>query len=284
MKRFFLLPLLLCSTMFALPIGNPMDPALYSHGLYCDDCCYEQCCNPCDPCFSWCDAFSVRLGFYGDYVFNKHMEIDGPNSKDVDNFEIYTNAGIVTLNFCGWLDIFSTWGASNIVIGADDVVFGSAAHERAHIETETSFSYSIGARVAFWECDCFTFGAEGQYFATKPNVRLYDRGTRDIVHPDSNIEMRYSEWQVGVGAAYLMQIGCSGISAVPYLGVKYGHANADSDDGFLLDNAFLYDIESKNGWGYAIGTTLLFCEAVSLSVEGRFADETAVHVNGQFRF
>ncbi len=291
MKKLLLLPLLLCSPLFALPIGNPMDASLYQNGLFCGDCYEDRCCDPCDPCFSWCDAWNFRLGFYGDYVFDRHMELDKHDHADIDDFEIYTNAAFLALNICDRLDIFTTLGATDFNLTANSKVFSSGSSLSTKIDTETSFSWSIGGRLTIWDCECFYFGIEGQYFRTKPEVDRIWLDTGTLAYPNKTIDMKYSEWQVGIGAAYLMRIGCSGVSAIPYIGLKWAGSHADFDDAIQsfstpvgTQTLHLYDLENKKLWGWGLGTTILFCDAVSVTVEGRWADEKAVHVNGQFRF
>lgn len=286
MKKLLLLPLLLCSPLFALPIGNPMDASLYSNGLFWGDCYEDRCCDPCDPCFSWCDAWSFRLGFYGDYVFNRHMETDDSNCAHIDDFEIYTNAAYLALNICDRLDIFGTLGATSLNLTSNPKVFvnnGQDPEDEFYLETETDFSWSIGGRLTVWSCDCWYFGIEGQYFYTKPDVK---RIAADdfVAYPDNDTELKYTEWQVGIGASYLMRIGCSGISAIPYIGLKWAGSCGDFDNATPFVDTRLHNLENTNTWGWGLGMTLLFCDAMGVTVEGRFGDEKAFHVNGQFRF
>lgn len=284
MKKLFLIPLMLFSPLFALPIGNPMDASLYRNGLFCGDS-YDNCCDPCDPCFNWCDAWSFRVGYYGDFVYNRHMELDTRDKADIDDFEIFTNAGFLALNICDRLDVFGTLGATNLNLAANPKVFrNTSTTSRLFLDTETAFSWSVGGRLTVWSCDCFSFGIEGQYFRTKPEVDVIEVAGSVLVYPDNNLEVRYSEWQVGIGAAYFMQIGCSGLSLIPYVGLKWAGSHADFDNGRPGDNLTMYDLRNKKLWGWGIGTTLLFCDAIGVTVEGRWADEKALYVNGQFRF
>ena len=191
MKKILLLPLLLFSPLFALPIGNPMDASLYKKGVFLEDCYDGRCCNPCDPCFSWCDAWSFRLGFYDDYVFNRNMELKNHGDRDIKDFEIFTNSGYLALNICDRLDIFGTLGATNINMDADLAIFVPLGQPPFifSIETETAFSWSVGGRLTIWNCDCFYFGIEGQYFYTKANIDLIDFGDDGIIVPDEPISL-----------------------------------------------------------------------------------------------
>lgn len=285
MKKLFMtmLTVLACGAAYALPVGNPSDASLLCDGLVLEG----HCSDPCDPCVSWCEAFSLRMGFYGDYVFNRHLEVDKSRiSNDIENTEIYTNAGMITGNFYDRFDIFVTLGATNIFIDTNSKAFGLGGSGRFEIETETDFSWSIGARGTIWECGCTALGAEAQYFRTKPHVTRLTQNSTTSVYPSSDVKARYHEWQVGIGISHRINM------LVPYVAVKWSHGNLDFNDetisGFLIQtapaSARLYDLKTKNGWSGAIGVSLIDCEKASLTFEGRFGGENAVHVNGQIRF
>jgi major outer membrane protein len=261
-----------------------MDAGLYRNGLLFER---DTCCNPCDPCFNWCNAWSFRMGFYGDYVFDRHMELDTRDYADVDDTMLFTNAGYLALNICNRFDIFATFGATNIDVYANPVIFGLVTNSKIELVSETDFSWSVGGRLTIWNFNCFYFGIEGQYFYTKPNLNIARVEGVFVEYPDDHVEMKYSEWQVGIGASYLLRAACSGVSAIPYIGVKWAGNELNFHNAVLgpVDNQVtLFKLENKKLWGYAAGLTLTFCEALGATVEGRWGDEKGVHVNMQLRF
>jgi len=285
-----MLTLLSCGAAYALPVGNPSEASLFGNGV-----CWEtSCCDPCDPCFSWCDAWSVRIGFAGDYVFNRNMELrnNNDNGADIDTTEIYTNAGYIALNICDRLDIFSRLGATNLHITTDALSWGAPNSLQSELAFQTYFSWSIGARATLWECNCFSFGVEGEYFQTSPDFDYflqYDSGAFTYFNDNNNAT--YKEWQVGLGASYRFETSCPTLALVPYAAVKWAGSRLDIDS-FRFDTDIsskaetltLNDLESNKLWGYAVGVSFTLCDMVGVTVEGRFADEKAVYVNGQFRF
>lgn len=279
MKKLFttLLTILACGSAYALPVGNPSDASLLCDGLLWEG----HCGDPCDPCLTWCDAFSLRVGFYGDYVFNRHLEIDRhEDDSDIENTQIYTNGGMVVANFWDRLDIFAVFGASNFLVEANAKGFGGANGSRLVIETETDFSWSVGARGTIWECGCTSLGIEGQYFFTRPDVRRVTEAATSSVYPDHIISTKYREWQIGVGLSHRINI------FVPYVAVKWNRAKMSFDNarpGAPVD-IVLHNFQNKKDWGYAVGVSVIDCEKASVTVEARFGDEKAVHVNGQIRF
>lgn len=279
MKKLFMsmISLLACGAAFALPVGNPSDASLLCDGLIWEG----HCGDPCDPCLSWCDAWSFRVGFYGDYVFNRHLEVDNDaiDNPDIEHAEIYTNAGYFAFNMYDRFDVFATLGATNLRLETNASAFRGTTNSRFVLETETAFSWSIGARATIWECGCTSLGAEGQYFRTCPDIRYVDVGYTSGNYPDGILDARYWEWQVGLGVAHRINM------FVPYVAVKYSRGHLDLDTASLTSpTATLYNSDTKKHWGYAVGVSLVDCEKASLTVEGRFADEKALHVNGQIRF
>jgi hypothetical protein len=79
-KKHFLLAyfLVFSCTLEALPLGNPLEPALLGNGI----------------CTPWCYPSSrFSIGFYGDYVFNRHLRVHGVGpERQVHKTRIITNA------------------------------------------------------------------------------------------------------------------------------------------------------------------------------------------------
>jgi len=269
---------LACGSTYALPVGNPADASLLCDGIFWEG----HCGDPCDPCMSWCNAFSLRIGFYGDYVFDRHMEVNSGEHPDIEKTSLYTNAGLIVANFWDRFDIFATLGATNLFIDTNVSAFdtdGANVGQRVVIDTETDFSWSTGIRGTIWECGCTTFGFEAQYFYTSPKVSRITRAAQFSLYDE--LSTQYSEWQVGVGIAHRINI------LTPYIAVKWAHANLELDGGPLpapLNTLDPKDSDSDKLFGYAVGVSLVDCEKASITVEGRWGDERAVHVNGQLRF
>lgn len=274
------LAILSCGLAYALPVGNPSEASLLCDGLFWEgSCCDRGDC--CDPCASWCDAISFRFGYYGDFVFNRHFKRDsGQPRRNIDHTHIVTNAGYLALNFCDRVDIFGTLGATRLRLDTNAVVFNGEFDRgnRFELETDSHFSWSVGARGTIWECGCTSLGIEGQYFQFRPNIQRVTVGATDSAYPGDDSKFRFQEWQVGFGISHRINI------LVPYAAVKWsrariGHIKEDDDVVFSFD-----PLKTRNGWGYAIGVSLVDCEKMALTAEGRWGDERALYINGQIRF
>lgn len=278
----------LSSTLvYALPVGNPSEASLLCEGL-CINAEPFDCCHPWQTCLN---ALSLRVGFYGDYVFNRHMETERKyNHKvvgncDVEHFDLTTNAGYLALNFFNRVDLFSTLGASSLHWNTNAYEFSSTIlDERLDVSTETSFSWSVGARATLFSYDCFRVGLEGQFFTFNPEISRIILGEATTFYPGSKDEtrQRYYEWQVGLGCSYRWN------AFVPYMALQWSEACYNLDDVVAVfpsgDLAFLYKLQERKEIGYAVGCSLIDCERAALTIEGRFASEKALYINGQFRF
>jgi major outer membrane protein len=280
MKKLFvtILTILTCGTAYSLPVGNPADATMLLDGIIWEGLCPEIC----DPCITWCDAVSIRIGFYGDYVFNRHLEVDQSHFDAViEDTEIFTNAGYIALNFYDRLDLFTTLGATNLYIETDASGFNASPGSRIVIESNTDFSWSLGIRGTIWECGCTMFGAEAQYFYTRPDLTRVTLADASSVYNDHILDAKYREWQFGIGVSHRIHI------FVPYLAVKWSWEKLFFDSAtFPLGGSvpILYNLRGQKCCGWALGVSVVDCEKLSLTVEGRFADEKALHVNGQLRF
>jgi len=275
--------ILACSTTYALPLGNPSDATLLTDGLYCQGTCPD----PCDPWVTWWEAISFRFGFYGDYVFDRHMQLNESFSDaHIQKTEIFTNAGLIVLNFYDRVDLFSTLGVTNFFIASNISAFAPTtlpAGNQIIIDTNSDFSWSVGARGTIIECGCTILGAEAQFFYTRPHISRITIAEETSVYDPSPTNAKYYEWQVGIGIAHRISI------FAPYFGFKWSGARLNLDQTAVRESkgaviATLNNLKNNSYWGYAIGASLVDCEKISLLLEGRFNDEKAVHINAQIRF
>ncbi len=271
-----LLTILSSGAAYALPVGNPAEPGMMREGFFWEG----HYADPRDPCATWFNTLSLRLGFYGDYVFDRSMEVEEDHhDADLDTTEIFTSAGILALNAWDRLDLFVTLGASKLYIDANGKAFALGSG-RFEIETNTDFSWSVGIRGIIWQCGCTLIGGEAQYFYTKPDViRLTQNDTTSVYPKDYNA--LYHEWQVGFAISHQIH------NFTPYLGLKLSRGFFKLKDrdvpGFTPHSATLFSLETKKDWGFALGASYVVCKVASLNVEGRFGDEKAVYVTGQVR-
>ncbi len=274
--------MLSCAGANALPVGNPTDASMLCDGLFLEG----QCGDFCDPGMTLLDAFSMRFGFYGDYVFNRHMEVRSKGRRaSIDTTRLNTNACYIAANLWDRLDLFANLGETRISLDAKGKSFRNTRRPEAllEIKTRSAFSWGLGMRGTIWECGCTMLGAEVQYFCTHPHLDRIRLASRESVYPSSKIKAEYREWQIGAGISHRIQM------CVPYIALSWSHSKLNFGKKTFyqfpnLGTINLDSVDSIKGWGYAVGVSLIDCERKSLTVEGRFASERALYVNGQIRF
>jgi major outer membrane protein len=292
MKKLIITTFLLLScgfAVYALPVGNPSEASLLTQGIFFG----KSSCNTCDPCFYWFDAWSLRLGYYGDFVFNRNLEIDGNGlgqGRDIKQTQIFTNAGYLALNICDKIDIFGTLGASRLTITTAEDSWFILGNSEGRLDWETTFSWSAGARGTLYTGKHIAIGVEGQYFQTDPDLTSYMSvfdGRYDYFN--ENNEMRFQEWQVGTGISYQLDCCFSNLDIVPYAAVKWAWSRLRTNNFTFIktataDRFTIFNMEAAKLWGYALGVSFVWCDNVCFTIEGRWADEKAFYLNGQFRF
>ena len=269
---------------FALPVSNPGEARQLRDGLVWKGFWGEI---PEKYTIPWCELFSFRLGFYGDYVFNRHLAAHtDQDTPKIEQSCFFTNAALLNLNFWDRLDLFATVGATHFSLKANATAFANPfSGRRFQIESDSHFSWSLGIRSTVLEYGFTNIGLEVQYFQTRPDVRCATLASLDSLYPTS-AHSRYREWQLGIGISQRIR------SFVPYLALKCSRAKLNfPDTSFTFTNllnsstnARLFDLENLNTFGCAVGVSLIDAERSSLTVEGRYGDEVAFHVNGQIRF
>nr|ADB92451.1 major outer membrane protein [Chlamydia pecorum] len=321
------------ASLHALPVGNPAEPSLLIDGTIWEGMSGD----PCDPCATWCDAISLRVGFYGDYVFDRVLKTDVPKQfsmgaaptsanasspadsatkadranpaygKHMHDAEWFTNAGYIALNIWDRFDIFCSLGATSgyfkgnsssfnliglIGISGGDLQskYPNASISNGVVElyTDTTFSWSVGARGALWECGCATLGAEFQYAQSKPRVQelnVLSNVAQFTVHKPrgyvgqplplpltagtegdqndklKNATINYHEWQVGAALSYRLNM------LIPYIGVQWSRASFDADTIQIAQPKLASPIFNLTTWN-----PTLLGQATAVDSHNKYAD------------
>lgn len=293
-----LLFLLAKATIYSLPIGNPTDALLYSEGIWrtCTPCYYEEgglVGASTQGCFRWTDICALRFGYYGDFVFNRNMRIDGKGLDQahiIRSTEINTNAAVLTLNLWQAIDLYGTVGVSDFRIETNEKSWILIGQTNGVMTTDSHLSWSVGGRGVLWSWRCFNLGFEGQYFQSKPLFRRYiSEFLGFITQFNKNNQVTYHEWQVGGTLSYILQTPCPHVTLVPYIGGKYARSLLVTHNFTFQETGnpvtfTIFNLRSHKRGGFAVGSSLIVRDRVGVTVEGRFGDEKAIFVNGQVSF
>jgi major outer membrane protein len=290
MKKLFVTALIFlsCGSAYALPVGNLADPSLLTWGILSP--AYN--CRGCNPCCFWFDYWALKVGYYGDFVFNRNLKIQGEGLDQGENIQrttLFTNAGYLALNLCNKVDIFGTLGASKITITTNETSWFLAGAAEGRLQWDNTFSWSAGAKGTIFQKSGFFLGVEGQYFQSCPELNDYVSYESGLFNYFQKARMTYKEWQVGTGISYALTCFCPNLKVVPYAAAKWAWVRFDTHSfnfvrtgtPFVLT---IFNLKAAKHWGAAVGTSIAICDIVDFTVEGRWGDETALYVNGKFRF
>ncbi|HEY4831769.1 MAG TPA: hypothetical protein VIH61_04325, partial [Waddliaceae bacterium] len=212
------------------------------------------------------------------------------HGEAIKTTEIFTNAGYLALNIAEKIDLFGTLGASRISITTNEASWVLAGNAEGRLDWETMFSWSVGARAILYEKRRVLIGIEGQYFQTHPDLTTYvsfSDGMYNYFNEDNS--MTYKEWQVGTGISYDLRCCYPNLSLTPYAAVKWGRSRFHTDNFTFTktdttEALTIFNLKTNKLWGFALGVSTVFCDKLSFTAEGRWADEKAFYLNGNFRF
>lgn len=276
-RYFFWLLFSFFCPLHALPLGNPCDSMIFQCGFLWD---------------SEFGAFSGRIGYVEDCVFNRHLAARN-GEGNIRVTEVKSSSALFVFNILDQVDIFATLGASSVTIRTPDKVFANNAfnifdgstggNPLVVISTASHISSSLGLRGVIFATDSLCIGIEGQYFFTAPAVTsIYEPFDTFYVTYAEGVKLRYKEYQIGIGASYSICL-TPAINLIPYIGAQFARVSVDMGDSkqhinslitFITDHDItLVDLKNGRNFGYSIGLTLMSLKRFSLGIEGRFVNE-----------
>lgn len=256
----FLFPLFFLSSLSAMLVGDPSQPALTQCGVIFQ--------TPC--------SFSFRAGYLDDWIYRlPTQEIsDDPDALLMHaHFQISTYAGQLTCNFARRLDLYGLVGSSRMQI--DEEIF-----------TKRALSWGTGLKLIILQSGDWYLGTDFKYFQTnqKPRYFIIDGQPYNVVN---RYLLNYKEYQVAVGVAYQISV------CVPYCNVTYLETTMEPVPRKVLVRLPDVDekvdfptarMENENKWGAALGLTFLDNKRFTFSVEWRLVNQYAVDWNFDIRF
>ncbi|MDR3623594.1 MAG: hypothetical protein P4L16_00435 [Chlamydiales bacterium] len=246
---------LFTSIFYGLPVLNPGAPALLTEGMV------------------WAergDCWGVKVGYRGDFVYNKLFK--DLLSDSINQFGIYNNEGVLTLNLWNRIDIYGYVGASNI----DFRMIAEDSGENLIVSTRTRTVGGVGIKAILWQSvwDCYGtsyIGIDGQYEWT--DRFPWSRGT--LSGAELNVgafSSKFEEGQIAVGVGHKIHF------FVPYIAVRWSTAKSP----------FVYfetdTMKSRRHFGYAVGASIVDIGSVNVTAEARFLTETALSLCADIRF
>ena len=247
-KHFVLLASFASSALAALPIGNT-------------------------------NTIDTGAGFAGNYVFNRRLMLTKSESE-LPKSEIYTNGANLSYEFFNRVELNAGLGATDFKFNTHlaSISTENIGNEDIFIDTDTSFSYSVGLRGNAFTFKNITAGLQAEYFSARPKVNsVTDRVFDTILFPNSRLT--YRELQIGGALSYPLAV-MDFATFIPYAGIKYSNVSGRFTDTLIeIAGAEIpfsnLELKTDRPIGYAIGATLFNAGTWNCTFEGRFSDERA---------
>lgn len=214
------------------------------------------------------DQGKFAAGFEYNQIIKKDV-----NSNPVLNAEVTDSKQYLTKIEYGLLgsDLFN-WSVFT-KLGMADIELKESDTKSPYDE---EFAWGLGSKLVY-NLEACKIGVEGQYFA------IDDLSTTRNLGSGDKLDTKWKEWQVSFFAAKDFEF--ENFSLMPYLGVRYSDLSADTDYyDASAGSTTSYDVEADENFGMFVGTDINITENISVNLEGRFIDESAVSVCLAYKF
>jgi hypothetical protein len=261
MKK-YLFAVAFATACFGGPVGNPFAPSLIQEGFFISK-----------------DAWmNFRIGYEGNFVSDARMKQKQESQGRVDDFSQTYNSGTFTLNFLERIDLFGVFGSARME--ADWRISPPAGATRIEVQSHYRFIWAAGGKILLFDWGNTGLSMGGRYTQNRSNLEwLTSNGA--LFDPDA-AKFRYYQWQADLSLAHKINI------FIPYAGVKFSRARARIgtvlSTPIATDGGGVIHMRNRDLVGAVIGVTLTGGQYFMLNIEGRFVDEEAFSVMGEFRF
>lgn len=245
---------------YSLYYGSPSLPDTATEGFFISKDC----------------SFGLKLGYQGDFVFDKSLYVTNPRrASRIEQIHYHMQQGVITANFVNRFELY-----------------GSLGEVQFHIEprintllrdvfaTGNRFTWGFGGRGILFTFSQAALGLDFKYQLASPHFQWVTQNGIPL-NDIGSAKLRYREWQIGLGLSYQSDI------FAPYIGATYCQAEGQYKklpSGFLSNHHNHFTMKSRKKFGLALGTTLSTGKIFEMDMEARLVNETAVSVTGNVRF
>jgi len=242
-KYLFLIAIFFVRTSCALYIGNPSTPSLIHEGIFVSDLI----------------PISVRLGFEGDFLFEKKFTFPNTGYKE-SHVEGDFYLGQIIVNLFDRLDL-------GISAGGSQMEFFST-YDASHINEKSDFGYAIQAhgKLIIFNIKFITLAFDGRYLMAKSKDSLF------LNSGDAWFRLR--QWQASMSLS--TKLGFFS----PYIGGVYDSSRFR----ISKDGSFSINGVEKENLGIFLGLTFSTNSYFLITFEGHLYSETSFGLNAQLRF
>ncbi len=227
----------------------------------------------------------IGVGFDSGFVFDRGLKFKSASGlaanteiKDMKIDNGYEEIFKVSYGLLDWLDVYAKLGAAEYD-SKDNIYVSGAKTESGKSKGGMNFAYGLGIKGVHSFKNNWLIGCDLQYLRSNGETKI----TNTTIATGAVSSTTYKsalgqEWHVAPYVGY--KLG----NFVPYLGVRYSDLSAKtkkpSDSGWTDNNKS----EADNNVGVFLGTDYKIGKNLSLNIEGRFVDETAMSLGATYRF
>jgi len=245
---------------FATLAGNPGQPGLQTKGIVLE--------NP-----SWLD---VRFAYFGDYVYSQPSHdtfIQEGEERTQYHMQLWTQAGMVTLNVCDRVDLYG-------------IVGGLRIQNNDEIFSPQQFAWGVGGKIVFLHIGRWRVGCDMKYFQSEQSPQFF-QSNHLAYNVTSNFSFLYTEIQAALGLTYRTRY------VAPYVSVSYLNAQlAPTPPSVFLRipsrnremRVPIKSVSAMNHFGLVLGATLIDIRTATLSLEWRAFNQNSIDLTGEIRF
>jgi hypothetical protein len=221
-------------------------------------------------------GFDQEFGFNRKMKFQKASEIEANTEyKDAKVNEFYRSMGKISYGVIDNIDVYAKLGVANY--DAEGKQYRDGAYRgKVDYDGKYAFAYGFGLKGTHNFQDGWLVGLDAQFLTHKNNYKANWEHVSGYKESYSGKVTTY-EWHV---APY---VGKTIDKFTIYAGGKYSDVRSKikaSDD----DGSWWMKIKAKNNFGVFTGLDIKMIEHVTLNVEGRFIDETAMSAGLSYKF
>lgn len=255
-KYFFGLLITAQGVLSALYMGNPAEPEIIDTGLFISQDC----------------SVSFKIGYEGDWVFDRLLKSYAGSHGRIDHFETWMNQGAIILNYIDRFEIYGTVGSMRNHFWYRPRI----DHKRREFETSNHWTAGAGLRLLLAEWGDTGLGFDGKIQYGKPHIEWIS--VNGVSH-SSNAHLAYHELQGSVAVYHTICF------FTPYLGIKYSNVHANI--GRLSKNVFPhkhFKMTNRCRFGMALGCALSQGKKIDVNLEVQLIDEQGVTLGGNIKF
>ena len=197
MIKYYVISMMM-ACVYAIPQSSPITSSALTEGVWVSGHHADRC----DPCTSFTTAWSVRYGFYGDYVYATKLT--------AETLSLWTNAATIVCNLYDRFELFAVYGATQFYL----------KQRHSTIDAKAQPYCAVGYRAVIADVGCFTWNVQGAYACT--HIMLDQRIQYQQLYLTTAISQRIDTWAPYVGMYYMYTKKNEAILQHRYIGYSVG--------------------------------------------------------------